>query len=265
MKPRRLKHGAQRATFALLLFLMPPDLTAQWQLVSETPRHDLGHKSWQVTRKVKAAAELSLSLIFFEADSTHVEVVVQSTTDRSKAKTLPELAEAHGALAACNGGYFSPEFGPDGLEISQGVRRGAWQTRENAGVFGVSGGRPFLRADREFVDSKEVSALVQCSPLLVKDGVSMPRSGGVERVARSFIATDDGNHWVIGFCPRATLDELADALVSPAVLPGFGTRSALNLDGGPSSAQWWRLTNGAAQSMRPAALVRNVILICPKP
>lgn len=34
-----------------------------------------------------------------------------------------------------------------------------------------------------------------------------------------------------------TLDDLAAVLVSPAVVPEFGTRSALNLDDGPSSTQ----------------------------
>lgn len=242
-----------------------PDASAQWQLISETPRQDLGHKAWQATRKVRSSVELSLSLIFFEAASTRQMVVIQNTPDRNRAKTVPELAMAHGAIAACNGGYFSPEFGPDGLEIAQGVRRGTWQTRGNAGVFGVRNGGAFLLPDSEFADSDDISALVQCSPLLMHDGKPMAHSGGLDRVARSFIATDDTGHWVMGFVPRATLDELAQALASPVVMPGFNVKTALNLDGGPSSSQWWKPANGTVQSFRPAAIVRNVILICPKP
>jgi hypothetical protein len=99
--------------------------------------------------------------------------------------------------------------------------------------------------------------------MLVHGGRPVIGIGGKDLVARTFIATDGGEKWVIGYCPRATLEDLADALVAPEVVHEFRIMSALNLDGGPSSGIWWKPKSGEPRGIRDKTRVRNAIVILP--
>lgn len=236
-----------------------------WLLKSESARQELGHGAWQVTKKIAGQAELEVSLVFFNANAARVRIVSQQTPDRFKAQTLEQLAGGTGAIAACNGGYFTPEFGPSGLEIAQGVRTGAWQKGlPFGGVFFVLKQTPSLQPDGRFQMDDAITDLVQCCPMLVQDGAALRGIGGEDEVARTFVACGPSDQWLIGYCPRATLPQLAGALVSAAVLHEFRVQQALNLDGGPSSGLWWKPATGPAQSIRGRTRVRNVITILPK-
>jgi hypothetical protein len=206
-----------------------------------------------------------MSLVFFDSKETKVGIVAQTATQRFNAKTLVDLAGAAGALAACNGGYFTPEFGPSGLEIAQNVRAGTWQKGlPFGGVLCVRGGTLMLLEDSKFEEDASITDLVQCCPMLVLNGAALHGIGGADQVARTFVATDGGDKWLIGYCMRAALEDLADALVSSSIVHEFRVHSALNLDGGPSSGLWWKPKTGDAEGVRASTRVRNVIVILPK-
>ncbi len=237
----------------------------QWQLASESGKDEAGHGVWQMTKTAKGAAELELSLVFFDMKRVKAGIVAQPVAQRREARSLAEIAGAAGAIAACNGGYFTPQFGPSGLEIAGGTRLGEWQKDlPFGGVLYVRKGELVLEGDSEFRESGEVTDLVQCCPMLVQGGVALRGIGGADQVARTFVATDGGGKWLIGCCPRAALEDLAEALVAPAVIHEFRVQSALNLDGGPSSGLWWRGADGGAHGFRSTTQVRNVVVVLPR-
>ena len=250
---------------AVVLGMMPVKAQAQWTFVAETPKEDLGHGTWKVDRTIKATRELTLSLVFFSTQTTRTSLEVQASPDRNQAKPLSEIAVSHGAIAGCNGGFFSPDFGPAGLEIIQGVRRGEWFKRERlGGTLSIKDGTCHLIPDETFQDEPGITGLVQCSPMLVLDSKATLQNDKRVRLPRTFIATDGRDQWLIGICQKGDLGELSSALASQTAIPEFKVKTALNLDGGPSTCLWWKPAAGNAQSLRAAAVVRNVFLISPK-
>jgi hypothetical protein len=255
----------KRLMVAIVICLASSPLTAQWTLVSETPAESLGHGATQVTKKLKGPIELELSLVFFDSRSTSFRIIAQSTQDRAKARTLEDLAAGAGALAACNGGYFHPDFSSSGLEISREGRTGSWRNDLSfGGVLCVRSGEPLLVSDSGFKVDESVTDLIQCCPLLVQKSAALRGTGGPQLVARTFIATDGGHRWLIGFARHSTYEHLATALTDPVVLHELKVQTALNLDGGPSSGLWWKPAEGKAQGQRPATIVRNIIAIVPR-
>jgi len=249
----------------MFLWLVVLPTHAQWRLVSESEKLDLGHGAWQTKKQAKGPADMELTLVFFDAKTTRTEFVAQTAPERRQARTLKELAEASSAIAVCNGGYFTREFGPAGLEIAGGVRTGKWQSGLTfGGVLFVRQGRLALIPDSKYQEDPAITDLVQCCPMLVQEGVVLRGIGGGDHVARTFVATDGADGWLIGFCSRATLPDLADALATPGVLHEFRVQTALNLDGGPSSGLWWKPQTREAGSVSPTTRVRNVIMILPK-
>jgi hypothetical protein len=256
-----------RVTFFFLLVLeaWQAPLHAQWQLVSESAKQEIGPAIWQVHKKVKGREELELNLVFFDMKNARARLVAQTARQRFEAKTLTELAVGTGAVAGWNCGYFTPEFGPSGLEIAQGVRAGTWQQGlPFGGVLCVQKGTLALLPDSQFRDDPAITDLVQSCPMLIQKGAVLSGIGGMDQVARTFIATDGAGKWVGGFCARAALGDLADVLIAREVLHEFRVESALNLDGGPSSGIWWKPHAGGIQGVRATTRVRNAMIILPK-
>ena len=63
---------------------------------------------------------------------------------------------------------------------------------------------------------------------------------------RTFVAIGSNDRAALGFCPEATLADLAQMLATP--LGDFKIQRALNLDGGSSSAFWLKRKDGSALS-----------------
>lgn len=178
---------------------------------------------------------------------------------------LADMAKAAKAIAGCNGGYFDvAKFTPLGVGIAQGVSQGALlKIGPGGALFGVRNGSPFIVREEEYKPSPEISDLVQCSPILV-DQQYVFHNGGHQSTFRTFVMTDGEGQWAIGRGEHLTLDELAELLARPGLLEGFHVKQAMNLDGGPSTALWWRDINGQEHDKHEAWSVVNVILIVPK-
>jgi hypothetical protein len=80
---------------------------------------------------------------------------------------------------------------------------------------------------------------------------------------RSFIATDGGKTWAIGTSDSCSLATLAALLATPGSLPGLTVQRALNLDGGRSTAFWFRTADGQETSAPSWSTVRNYLAIVP--
>ena len=81
---------------------------------------------------------------------------------------------------------------------------------------------------------------------------------------RTFIANDGGSQWLLGLAHDITLSELAELLTTPGVMPAFTVNRALNLDGGHSSALYFRTNDGREHTHPGWSTVRNYLGIVPK-
>ena len=260
---------------------MPPRfilvLAASWLVVSSSlaaepgfiERRETDRAMPQGCRMVQFSAladngdSVDFTLVHFDARECSLRVIDQPS--RSEAKDLDEVMPRIGALAGVNGGFFTPQFTPLGLTISDGRRVGTW-TRSSllGGVLVVRGGRLLLLWRDEFQDSEAVTQLLQTGPRLVNNG--QPVSGLDARASRprTFVAPDASGQWILGTTSYVSLAGLAKLLASPGLVPDMEVARALNFDGGKSTGFWARLADGTVISSPEIATVRNFVAIVPR-
>ncbi len=193
-------------------------------------------------RLYRGAADAGqLIVLFLDPKTVRLELVVNP--DRKK---LTQLAP--GAQLVMNASYFTPEYRPTGLLVSQGEVLSAF-----VGKGGPAGSGVLLLEDhrvqllrREDIKNRsfEGAALaIQAGPRLIEaDGTRGIRSDDGQHANRSFIGADKRGWLVLGVVYRAdgglgggpSLFELQRLLLR--LEPGAeGLAFALNLDGGPST------------------------------
>ncbi|QHV56667.1 hypothetical protein DMI72_11035 [Akkermansia muciniphila] len=97
-------------------------------------------------------------------------------------------------------------------------------------------------------------------PFLVENGSAVKGLNAQKSTYRTFIATDGGRRWCIGVSSSLTLKELAAWLAAPGALGNFRVETALNLDGGSSSAFWCHETGISYPAFKQ---VRNYLGVAP--
>src|SRR3954471_13675392 len=186
---------------------------AQWRVASQGTPQSLGHGASFIHKDVAGPVDAELKLVLFDSAYCVLRVVDQPARD--KAGSLGDAMGAVGAIAGCNGAYFSPEFTPLGLEISQGVRIGELERSSLlGGVLMVRKGKAVMLWRDEFVEQKGITDLVQAGPRLVNGGLPVKGLDAKKRRVRTFVLTDCAGHWAIGLCDRASLRELSDLLAT---------------------------------------------------
>ena len=242
----------------------PP--SADGSLRSSTARHPLEFKNGTV-------AGVNLSFVAFDSRDYTLEVIDQAGLG-SKYKTAAQVAKSTGALAAINGGFFTPEGQPLGLLYHQGKKTGSLNSSSlGSGVLYLDKNAPQpVLARREtfqkWLTNSTFSPLevLQTGPFLVEAGSAVSGLSNKEARVRSLLLWDGEHHFALAQCEPITLRNLAGALTKQT-LPGFQVQVALNLDGGRSSdlyasskvsggpktlRQWWN---------KP---VRNYIVLKPQ-
>ncbi len=202
---------------------------------------------------------------FFESSSFALRVLDEGDAG-GRYGSLAAAMRAGGCTAGINGGYFAADkaSSPLGLLRSAGVQVSPLAT----GSFTVAGvlydtGRE-IRLERSLRLSTPVSRMqdaVQGGPFLVERGRKITGLNDTRRARRSFVATDGQGHWCLGMSSPMTLDELAAWLASGRALGAFRVQTALNMDGGTSSAFWV----ASPQVDKPGVKsVRNYIGVAPR-
>ena len=110
----------------------------------------------------------------------------------------------------------------------------------------------------EYGRQRNVTAAVQCGPLLV-DGGRPVKGLDDTRVARRTFALVGADRAALGFCPEASLAGLAAILTSPSLAQDLKIQRALNLDGGSSSAFWFKRADGSTFSISEQKNVRDFV------
>jgi len=252
-----------KTLLALLLTLMPTVASAQWKVISQSKPVPLGHGAWQVNKSIGGVAEAEMNLIFFDANGCTWRVCDQPA--KGNADDLASAMRKAGALAGGNGGYFTPEFAPLGLQIAQGKRVGVMQRSSLlGGVLVVRKGRPALIWRDEYKEQAGTTDLLQAGPRLVSAGKPIAGLEAVARRARTFVLTDGAGHWALGTCRSVTLRQMSDILTTAGIIAELKVDRALNMDGGRSTGLWWKDTGGAEHYEREYSVVRNFIAIVPK-
>jgi len=241
----------------------PPSKAAEWSAISEfNGKPLLGNASLIEYKIGHKGHTYQIRLVVFDSRQFELKVIDQPD-DWAGGGHIKNSLQAATAIAGVNGGFFTRDFKPMGLMISDGRKTGAWQTGPLLTGAVVVSTHPQILWNAE-VDTDAAHQLVQAGPRLVDDGQVVPGLDYRKQSARTFIANDGGTQWLIGTAEEITLSDLGELLTVPGLMPAFTVHRALNLDGGHSSAFYYRTVDGHERAYPGWSTVRNYLGIVPR-
>lgn len=202
---------------------------------------------------------------FFNAGESEL-CVVDEGGDTPRYGTLEAAMKQERCTAGVNGGYFSAGTTrtPIGLLRHEGRTITPLGTKgfTVAGVVYDTGSAIRLeRSARVRVPVQSMREAIQGGPFLVEQGRVISGLEKQKKAARTFIATDGAGRWCIAVSSPLTLHELATWLVEPGSMGSFRVQTALNLDGGSSSAFWDKAAGVYIPGLKA---VRNYVGVRPR-
>jgi uncharacterized protein YigE (DUF2233 family) len=162
--------------------------------------------------------------------------------------------------AGVNGGYFDTSFKPLGLRASDGkVTSALVRARLLTGVLCAS--RRGIEIERlaEFSRARRCDAAVQSGPFLVDAGAGVRTLEARRSARRTFVAVARSGNAALGVSSELTLAQLAEVLANRSLTSDCAVWRALNLDGGSSTAFWFKKADGAVFSISEDKSVRDFI------
>ena len=268
--------------FALLLFFAGamttvPAHAQQWKTVgTETlpaPAEGIAHHVRTLGKIGPATAsdangtatpeQATLHFVSFEAPRYTFAVYDQGILGR---ESLGETMMRHHALAGTNGGYFSPDFDPVGLLVSDGrMEHKPSRAKLLSGALIVTGNHIAIRRSTEPLPGKNARQAVQCGPFLVEGGKAEAGLNNIRSARRTAVFTAGRHTWGLASTSSLTLEELGAILADPALLPGeLKIERAINLDGGSSTGLWAEQPGQAGSFyLHEIGIVRDFVGIVP--
>lgn len=235
-----------------------------WRLDAPAESQPLiGDASVQNLSVSRHGHSVEVQFVLFDSRSYELKVLDQPE-DWSGGGKITECMRKAGAIAGVNGGFFTPQFTPMGLMITSGQKTGAWQSNKLLTGAVVVHHTPQLLWNAEVRDASHANDLLQAGPRLVDAGRAVSNLDRHKHATRTFIATDGAQRWLFGLARNVSLGELADILATPGLMPDFPVHRALNLDGGRSSALYYRTADGQEHSDPGWSTVRNYLGIVPR-
>lgn len=237
---------------------------AQW--IEKTSSNEIStspalvHRHVEVENSSGDIAQIDLAL--FSAGKSDLSLRVVDNPGGSL--DLAEAMNRNHCVAGVNGGYFDPEFLPMGLRVVNGkVVRPIRRARLLTGV--LASGPGFCRILRvsEYSPRAKINVALQCGPLLVD--ASRPVKGlEPTRQARRTFAVVGSRTFGIGVSSDVSLADAAAILSSIRLGENEKVVRALNLDGGSSTAFWFKRASGSAISESEMKTVRDFVGIAPR-
>ena len=237
---------------------------AQWNQISSqsepSPNKGLEHR-YLVVEDSNSGERASLELAIFSTKSCRLRVVDQPSEPWAD---LEEVMTRGNFLAGVNGGYFDPESRPIGLLLVDGkIVAPLQKARLLSGVLSASAKKVQISRVAEFSLAQKPDAAVECGPMIVDLGKSVRGLEANKIARRTFATVAAGDKAALGFCSDVTLADLSSILAN-VTIPDFKIQRALNLDGGSSSAFWFKRANGGAFSISEQKSVRDFVAIVAK-
>jgi exopolysaccharide biosynthesis protein len=194
--------------------------------------------------------EESIDIHVTRVDLTNAGVRVIASRESDRGTRVSEFAKKSGAIVAINADYFDDHFNPIGLAIGP---CGAWSgtkdtTRE--GVVAIGDGHAVVYPQKEILAAPEpwMNTAVSGWPMLVRSctpltAAQLPGSDGFTRTPHPRTAvgvSKDGTtlYLVVADGRREGVPGLTLAKLARFMADELGACSAMNLDGGGSSAMW---------------------------
>ena len=198
------------------------------------PLPDLEYRRF-VHRAPASSGDVTIHALRFSPRSFELRVLPAAATKRGE--LVPALGRAAAALVAVNGGYFTADFAPLGLLVSEGrelnpLRAADW------GVFYVAGERARVVHRKTWKKPKALEFAVEAGPRLIVAGRTLTFKPQSARRTALGILPDGRVVIVVTEQPLLTA-ELADWMARSEGKGGLGCRDALNLDGGTSTQLWF--------------------------
>jgi hypothetical protein len=232
---------------------------AEWSIASadsEAGRTGIVHRQLALENS-EASRSATIDLALFSTRSCTLRVIDQPTSSRGG---IGQVLEQQKCLAGVNGGYFNEAFAPIGLRIVNGQMIAPLQhARLITGVLVVSSSGVQIVRLREFSRRQNITAAIQCGPLLVDRGQSVRGLDDSHVARRTFAATGTKDRAALGVCSEMSLAQLAEILATTRLAADFKIERALNLDGGSSSAFWLMRENGSAFAIPEQKTVRDFV------
>jgi exopolysaccharide biosynthesis protein len=252
------------SSVAPLLIFFVGAAQAQWtQISSQSERsavRGLDHR-YTVVEDSRTGERASLELAIFSNKSCRLRVIDQSDEPRVD---LEEIMSRGNFVAGINGGYFDPEYRPIGLLIADGkVIVPLQKARLLSGVLTAGPKKIQISRISEFSTVEKPESAVEAGPMIVDSGKAVRGLEGTRAARRTFTALGGGDKVALGFCSDVTLADLATILVM-TMTADFKLQRALNLDGGSSSAFWFKRENGTVFSISEEKTVRDFVALVPK-
>jgi uncharacterized protein YigE (DUF2233 family) len=247
-----------------LLFCATSVARAQWVEKSSTfaaaAAPGLIHRVLTAQNSSGEVAEIDLAEFNLRRSRFRLRLI--DNGDRSR--DLAEAMQRSGCLAGTNGGYFDPDFMPIGLRIANGsVVRPLRKARLLTGIIvGAPGSVRILRLNEYSLKTKAEVA-VQCGPLLVDGGHPVK---GLERtrLARRTVAVVAADVFALGICSEVSLADAGEIMSVIRPADNAKVSRALNLDGGSSTAFWFKSADGKVFSESENKTVRDFLGIAAK-
>lgn len=203
---------------------------------------------------------------YFFQSSTHSIVILDEGDTAPRYGSLAHSMKANHCVAGINGGYFAA----DAQRTPLGLIKHQKKTHHKlaSGAFTVAGvlydtGRT-IKLERSTDLSTPVDAMkeaIQGGPFLVEKGRIIQGLDNKKLARRTFVATDGQGGWCIAVTTPITLRKLASWLTQPQALGNFKVSTALNMDGGTSTAIWIASPH---LYRAPFKVVRNYIGVSPR-
>ena len=249
----------------VVAFVLAATLGARAEWLEQSARRENSASAGLVHRHIElqnssTQESAALELAIFPVKSHSLRVIDNRDAQAAAAEALPSA----GCFAGVNGGYFDPNFAPLGLRIIDGkIMAPLIRARLLTGVLISSPGFTEILRVGEYSRRRNAYSAVQCGPLLVDAGHAVK---GLDRTrfARRTFALVGGDRAALGFCSEVSLAEMSQILGRARLDEGLKVQRALNLDGGSSSAFWFKRADGSAFSIPEQKNVRDFIGISAK-
>lgn len=224
-------------TLCVLTWLIAGAAMADWKQIAEGVEYQ---------RFEDESSDIHVTRI----DLGNPDLRIVSSRETERGLTVSEFAKRNKALIAVNADFFDKEMNPIGLALGPcGVWKGTKDT-EREGVVAVGKGRAMIYPQKEVLAEPEewMETAVSGWPMLVKAcrplaASELPGSDGFTRSPHPRTAvglSEDGEtlYFVVADGRREGVPGLTLARLARFMADELGTCSALNLDGGGSSAMW---------------------------
>jgi len=201
----------------------------QW--VTASPGVEIRYENW----KSPGNNEDTVTIVRFTLNKVHLKVGYQP----AQPLAMDEWMRQEQATAIINGGYFDQHNAATGLVVTNGQTYGT-SYNSFGGMLSVDAqGNITLRSlNRQPYNpnNEQLQQATQSSPMLMINGKRTQFSANAASQRRTIVAQDTQGRLLFIASPGSafSLDELADILVSS----DLSLKTALNLDGGASTAMY---------------------------